>query len=57
MKREITMDSVFNAGFKAAWLAFQECTGDPTPKAEGAGYFRERQLAWLDYVKELEDAK
>lgn len=56
MKREITMESVFFAGFKEAWnrlfVLFDLKTEDPGP------YFINRARAWQDYVKSLEtDAK
>lgn len=62
MQREITMESVFGAGFKAAyryWLDSRlEGPMDPEEWVEeplrGKEFFDERNKAWLGYVKELE---
>lgn len=53
MQREITMEAVFQAGFKTAWNKFAEDYCE-CHKATSSAYFRERNEAWLEYVKELE---
>jgi hypothetical protein len=54
MNREVTMQSVFFAGFKSGYLGFQLNEGDPNPTAESTWYFNDRNSAWLDFVKQLE---
>lgn len=52
MTREVTMQSVFFAGFKAAW---ENGPDTQYAAAGGASYFDARNEAWLNYVKELEE--
>lgn len=63
MQREITMESVFRAGFDAGFEATESDfngeypgAGDENLKADGvfAKYYDKRAAAWLDYVKTLE---
>lgn len=63
MQREITMESVFRAGFDAGFAASKEDWNGGYPGAGQANleadrtfglYHTERQAAWLNYVKELE---
>lgn len=61
MQKEITMESVFHAGFKAAysyWLEGEK-VGAPgesfvSEDLQKTPYYSERNAAWLAYVKELE---
>lgn len=64
MKREITMESVFRAGFEAGFSNYNEYadTGMTKPGSKQEEEYRGKFLnlqreAWLAYVKELEDAK
>lgn len=49
MKKEITLESVFQAGFKQGWTRNKNAQ-EPT----GPVYFSERGYAWHNYVEELE---
>lgn len=48
MNREITMESVFQAGFKAGYTVFLDKDDEL-----GSMYFASRNGAWLEYVKSL----
>lgn len=54
MNREITMESVFLAGFKAAYTLHLNWCLNVYDEPEGDTYFESRNKAWLDYVKSLE---
>jgi hypothetical protein len=47
VKKEITMESVFFEGFRAAYVLH-------TDDVDGAVYYADRKAAWLKYVTDLE---
>lgn len=61
MKREVTMEAVFFAGFKAAFSYCLDIGGGTiienghSVEASPGDYYVQRNKAWLEYAKELEE--
>lgn len=58
MNKEITMESVFFAGFMSgAAFGEQQCLSRDDYDNHHTDVFWKRNQCWLDYVKELENGK